>query len=481
MSFDPSNGHTNMTYALVDANGVRGQLTHRIEHDWTTDGPTIVADWQCDGSTVIASSDRLGLVPLFYWQSGSTFVISDSLADIVAEIPTPAIDDAAVATFLQLGYYVGDATPIAGVKVMPPDARLAFDGQLSISLAKQTVPPPFKGSFDEAVATYASLFERAIASRAPMGVGRLTVSGGRDSRHILLELVRQGFPPPAIVTQDRPVNTDLEVGELVARRVGLPHIAISPFRDAIHDELAKNAWNHYLADENSWYVQIAEYLDGPVFDGLGAGVLSGSDQFPVEKASRAIRLGPTSGAEEILRLMGSNTEFLRRPWIDRWSRDLALETIRKEIPWHVDAPNPLKSFLFGNRTRREISLLPITMASRKAPVYLPYLDAPLLSFLSSLPYESFFGHTLHDAVIRQSYPDSANIPFGTKRRRPPDRRRNLDTVFAIWKFGRQQLNWPRQTPDICASIISGDSSRLGWFFRVLPILQLSVDLRVPIN
>lgn len=470
-----------MTFFSITDGVCEGVASHRIEHDHTTDGAQLTAGWTFADGRLEVFGDRLGLIPLFYWRGGGRLVVSDSIAEVVARVPSPRLDAPAVAVFLQLGFHTGENTPFEGVKTLPPGGSLRWNG--TFTLKHPELPPhePFTGSWEQAATRYVVLFEAAIARRAQLGVGRLTVSGGRDSRHILLELLRQGYRPPVLITQDRPVNTDLEVGRLLAARAGIEHIAITPCRDSLDDELTKNRWNHYLADENAWYLQIAEHLSGPIFDGLAGGMLSGTDMFRADELTERLRSAdPRASARALLAAIGSKLDVLNPKFRLRWSQGVAVDALATQIARHRNAPNPLTSFLFWNRTRREIALIPLCIAARHAPVRLPYLDPPLMAFLSSLPHPQFSGTGFHDFVIERTYPDFRDIPYGTKRKRRSSFRQALRQVAAGLRFGANPTFAKSEVAKtVLATLVTADARPVaGWLYRALPIIQACAELGI---
>ena len=476
-----------MTWIMLGADGATGTRRHEIAHDDTHDaGPTLRAGWRVERGRLEVHGDRLGLIPLFWYRDATRSIVADDIAELVARIPHPRFAAAAVAVFLQLGFHVGEDTAFENVHVLAPGARLAFERG---SLARDEPPVPvaerFGGTWADALPRYVELFEHAVARRARLGVGRLTVSGGRDSRHLFLELLRQGTPPPAVITQDRPVNTDLDVGRRLASRAGIPHIAVAPFRDGLAEELQKNRWNHYLSDENAWYVQIAPVLDGPLFDGLAGGMLSGTDMFEADRLNTVIGTGrATAAAQALLGVMGSSLPYVSDRYRARWSHELAVERLAVELERHRHAPNPITSFLFWNRTRREIALIPLCIAARHVPVRLAYLDPELMAFLSSLPHPLFSGTGFHSHVIARTYPGFADLPYGNKRRRPRSLRGTLAECRAVLRFGlfSPAVQRRRCLRAMARGLLTAQPQPVsGWLYRMLPLLQAAGDLGIELE
>jgi hypothetical protein len=429
------------------------------------------------------------MIPIFYWQDATRIVVADAIAEVVDHVPKLRLNDSAIAVFIRLGFHIRENTPFEGISVLPPGGRLMWQaGRLSLSSPPLPIPPPFTGSVEQAVARYSELFAHAIGTRAQAGVGRLTLSGGRDSRHILFELLRQGHRPPALVTLDRPAHTDLEIGRMIARRVGVPHVAVSPMRWSIEDELKKNRWNHYLTDENAWYIQIAEHLDGPVFDGLAGGIFPGSDAFRAgfrgdELTAHVRNNRLREAARLLLAPRGDRTDFLREPFRSRWNLDLATDAVIEALRPHRDAANPLMSFLFWNRTRREVALIPLTIAARRVPVRLPYVDAALLPFLASLPHPTYAGTDFHDLVIQRSFPQFKDIPYAPRRRQKRTYRAARRDVADALRFSRNAIVRPWvMGRSLLEGALTADTRAIdAWLYAVLPVLQASRELGVALR
>lgn len=404
-----------MAILEITRSSYEGSATFEAAFDETADGPSLVAGWRARTGVVDVYADRLGFVPIFYWGTPDRFVVSSSLSEVVSRLPTARVDPAAVSVFLRLGYFIGDQTLVQGVRVLRPGARLSWSGALSLEAPKYPQLQEFTGTTADARAIYQERFRAAIAARTHHGVGRMTLSGGRDSRHILLELLAQGRPPRALVTLDRGNSDDHIVAAALARRFGLDLIRMRLDRYSLALEQEKNRLNHYQTDENTWYLAIRDALDGPVFDGLAGDVLSNGLYFDQEIAE-AIRNSKTKAAAALLmQRSGGYLSYLTPEYGQRWNGEMALDAIEQEMRLFTNSPDPMKAFLFWNRTRREIALLPLAMAATRVPVRLPYLDDSLLSFLLSLPAAGYGAEGFHDSVIAEAYPEARGIPYASKR------------------------------------------------------------------
>jgi hypothetical protein len=83
----------------------------------------------------------------------------------------------------------------------------------------------------------------------------------------------------------------------------------------------------------------------------------------------------------------------------------------KEFLKHANAPNPISSFYFWNRTRRQIALSPYALLGPTHDVYSPYLDNDLFDFLASMPARMFLDRTFHTETIHRAFPQLSHIPW----------------------------------------------------------------------
>ena len=93
------------------------------------------------------------------------------------------------------------------------------------------------------------------------------LSGGRDSRHILLELMRVGYKPdfcPTVKYFPPRNNEDLRVATLLPERLDVRHVLLEQAVSQFAVEMRKNAITGFLTDEHQWTFVLADYLRGKV-------------------------------------------------------------------------------------------------------------------------------------------------------------------------------------------------------------------------
>ncbi len=400
-------------------------LGHELRDDGSSQGP--FGRWVWDGHRLQVRNDRYGFYPLYYWAQDGAVAVSPSIPKLLAEGAPTELDVVGLAVFLRLGFFLGEHTPFQAIRAVAPDTAFEWqDGRLQVS-GRVIATRCERLNRVEASERYAMLFRTAIRRRLPADTEfAMPLSGGRDSRHILLELCEAGVRPKVCVTYGGPyvwMNRDVLAAAPLCESLNLPHVIIDQPRSRFKTELRKNIETNFCADENWQMPTLVDYLRGKfrsVYDGIAGDVLS-NGLFLNETRLALFEKGAFSAfAEDLLHDFPMHSDLdheevlaklLRPDQYRRFSRTLAVDAITEEVSKHADAPNPVGSFFFWNRTRREIALLPFRMLGRVAQVFCPYLDDDLYDFLASLPADLFLSHTFHTDTIRQAYPRYAQVPF----------------------------------------------------------------------
>jgi hypothetical protein len=472
------------------------RLGHVIPRS-TGDRPDgVFAGWSWDGQTLRAENDRYGMHPLYYFSTPDRFAISSSVPALLLLGAPTELDAAALAVFLRLGFFLGEDTPFRSIRALPPAAWLEWrEGRLTISGGLELVQAQSL-SRRAAVDGFIELFRTAMARRARPGdeVG-VPLSGGRDSRHILLELCRSGNPPGICVTVDPhpPFISEVPAASGVARAAGVRHIPLNQPGSRLDSEIRKNRLTNYCADEHAWYLPVADYLHGRVryiYDGIGGDVLS-AGLFLTPALHAAFTEGRLEdlAASLLNRREGVVCRLLSRQWAAPLGRDPAVARLATELARHTDAANPVGSFYFWNRTRREVTLIPYRILNRSAEVLSPYLDHELFDLLASLPAESLMDRGLHSEAIDRAFPQYRDLPFH-ERARKPFRGEFFRFAWGVARYARQTS---RAAPSIrlvdpraldgsrLMNILAVSPARLDWYRVALALYlsQLSSEVERP--
>ena len=230
-------------------------------------------------------------------------------------------------------------------------------------------------------------------------------------------------------------------------------------------ELHKNWATHLCADEHAWTVAMIESLGegtAVLYDGLG-GALSVPNRFHSRETLDLLERGKTGAvADRIIAEFGVNTEpYLAEvinPAARAGARERAVARIAAELGAHLEAPDPIKSFNFWNRIRRELALVPYGLMKSIPTVYTPYLDHDLYDFLMGLSAEivtpdlKTWDKAFHTAAVARAFPQYADLPYKNKKAPKLDRRAH-DGRFATEAGAFIVRNLPREPRLVCRSYV----------------------------
>ncbi len=396
-------------------------LGHVLEQhdDASPDG--IFASWNWNGEKLTIRNDRYGFYPLFYFHRADEFGVSPSLVTLVEQGAATELDAPGLAFFLRTGFFLGEDTPFKHIKVVPPDAHLEWNGELHIAGGERVFSGCQDIKRDEAIERYSHLFKQAIKKRLSVdGEYALPLSGGRDSRHILLELCELGCRPKYCITINRHptrLSSDVQVASAVAKELNLKHI-VAPAPPRFTAERRKNILTHFCAERHGWIVGMSDYMREMVntfYDGIAGDVLSQSmfhrqDLWDSYREGRFDELANNILGDEAYKLPAIFGEIHDAEQL----RHEVHERLVGELKRYAEATNPISMFYFWNRTRRDIALSPFGISHHIERCFCPYLDHQLYDFLTSLPLTIFQDKKFHTETINRAYPKYAYIAYARR-------------------------------------------------------------------
>lgn len=414
-------------YLKHDLDGfvVRGQTAcefgHRIPLSSSETSEGVFAGWRWDGEQLRAENDRVGFYPLYYFATESEIAISPSIDQLLVLGAPTKQDFAALAVFFRFGGFLGEDTPFSAIRALPPNAVLEWRPR-SINLYSK--PPQIalqKGfSRDQAIERYREGLRNAIARRAPYGVMALPLSGGRDSRLLLFELLHAGWRTDFCVTHNGTREDDLGPARTLAERVGSPLIAVEEEGPSYAEFCDKTRAVNYASLVHTAAWRIRDRLIGQaetVYDGIGGDTPTTTSTFQTPRRLELFRAGRLDDlCFDILRYSGAHP-LMSKQAQSLMSFDVAAQRLRAELARHADQPNPVASFFFWNRTRRNLAQAPYGILGDIPRVYAPFLDREVLDFVMGIPAEEQMDFKFRDDVLRTFYPQYADIPFA--RKMPP--------------------------------------------------------------
>lgn len=492
----PKNDHYIHIRRSPQGFSVTGTAQIKVGHEVPsyTGGPPdgIWAGWTWDGTRLTVRNCRYGLYPLYYFVGADEVCVSMSMPRLLMEGAPTELDEAAIAVFLRLGWYLGEDTPFRHVRAVPPNTRFEWtDGRLSVSGSRPVVKPATMDR-DAAIDAYIEVFRTAMKKRAPTDDIGLPLSGGRDSRRILLELDAQGVKPRVCVTVRHPPprhNEDARCAVLLTEAVGVAHEILDQYPSRVRDEMRKNLLTGFCCDELAEMLPVVDRLDGrvtSVYDGLGGNFVS-ADPYLEPKG---VALYEARRFEELADHLMNSWErneaisfgrFLAPEQHRRFGRDLAMARLIEELPKYQDDPRPTSSFIFWTRQRREVAQGSYGLFDTNQTVYVPFLDHEVFDVMTALPSSMFMDHKFHTDTILRAYPKYRDIPFENKYADIGDdrayaRRLARDLSWYFFRRGSSEfINVAFVVPRLLRCAIDGNRRGIDYFYPGLVLWFLHLE------
>ena len=321
------------------------------------------------------------------------------------------VDPIGLATVLSLGYAVAGRTVLAGVSCKEVDVN---------------------GFAATRVANAAELEEIVTeAVRASLGSQRpmVLLSGGRDSRLILLVMRKLAIRPSAVLTlAQRGAQSDAAVAARLAAALGEPLERVAPLCFDGLRELDRHAMQSFQSLEHEWFMAISQMVrarghdlygglngglnGGGVTDGIGAGVLSTGSLLHPE----AMLLWKDRRIEDLFEWTaahgsGVSAEFLaaaRAEGVPLAERDAVVNEFAGVMRSLESTPNPLGMYSLLHWTRRGIG----ASAYGQLPhdrVRTPLFDEDLCRALAAMDGKEALAADWRETMLRRL--DDTGIPF----------------------------------------------------------------------
>jgi len=428
----------------VEMSGQRDcRLGSPVEFNGRIHGP--FCNWNWNGEELTANVDALGLFGLFYYVDHDSIMISPSPIQLISLGASSELDPIALAVFSMTGWYLKQDTPFKHIKILPPGGRLLWkNGQISVN-GSYFFPSESSMSRRHAVEGFTDIFRPSMKNQLDSISGEilLPLSGGRDSRHILFEMLNSGRKPDVCITYGSRNSQDPEIVSAmeVARATQVVHEILDNHSTPIQDQIQAFLLTHFCSDEHSQYMALrsrAARNGGliTVFDGIGGDILTRNKSFTNLKVYDLCRNGKWDEAVDVGIIQGNNkinesgfqersNEISRGHFQD--AQNLLIDNLRE----FEAAADPWTPFLFTSRTRREISLIATSILGDKAIVRCPYLDLDLTGFLLSIPFHITSDGKFHDEIISTAFPEYSEIPYENNYKAVWRRRSVIEKVLAI--------------------------------------------------
>ena len=317
------------------------------------------------------------------------------------------VDPIGLATVLSLGYAVAGRTVLAGVSCNEVDVS----GFAATRIANAA---QIEELVTEAV-------RNALGSQRPM----VLLSGGRDSRLILLVMRKLAIRPSAVLTlAQRGAQSDAAVAARFAAAVGEPIERVAPLSFDGSRELDRHAMQSFQSLEHEWFMAISQMVrarghnlygglnGGGVTDGIGAGVLSTGSLLHPE----AMLLWKDRRIEDLFDWTaahgsGVSAGFLaaaRAEGVSLAERDAVVNEFAGVMRSLESTPNPLGMYSLLHWTRRGIGASAYGQLPHEL-VRTPLFDEHLCRALAAMDGKEALAADWRETMLRRL--DDTGIPF----------------------------------------------------------------------
>ena len=386
----------------------------------------VAAHWLWDGERLEVRADRHGYIPLYYHHDERTseFHVSDSPLALLASGVPAEFDRESLAFFCRAGFLLGDRTLYQGISRVPAGSTIRWSAEgLTVTTSEGRFDQDSPTSLAAAVDGWIDRFRVAMARRQPQDSDfGVPLSGGRDSRMMLMELRSLGHHPREVISfgpGSSGENEDLLIARRIAGRLGLKHTIARSVKSWLQTEHERHAWCGCEALEHSWLVGLWGYLRSTHrcwYDGLGAGAMTRGEL----NTPRMLELLRADDMSALCDEIYVQTAAPSERWVGRIleAMDLELpdraettEFVRRELDRHMDAPNPIALFSFCNWGRRGIALNPYGICRNVPEVHTPFMDRDLVDWVAAVPAEWTHEDDLQTTASLRLHPELADIEF----------------------------------------------------------------------
>ena len=317
------------------------------------------------------------------------------------------VDPIGLATVLSLGYAVAGRTVLAGVNCNEVDVS-------GFAATRVANAAQIEELVTEAV-------RNALGSQRPM----VLLSGGRDSRLILLVMRKLAIRPSAVLTlAQRGAQSDAAVAARFAAAVGEPIERVAPLSFDGSRELDRHAMQSFQSLEHEWFMAISQMVrarghnlygglnGGGVTDGIGAGVLSTGSLLHPE----AMLLWKDRRIEDLFDWTaahgsGVSAGFLaaaRAEGVSLAEREAVLNEFASVMRSLESTPNPLGMYSLLHWTRRGIGASAYGQLPHEL-VRTPLFDEHLCRALAAMDGKEALAADWRETMLRRL--DDTGIPF----------------------------------------------------------------------
>jgi len=384
---------------------------------------------------LFAAVDRVRSIPLFYGQRGNDFFLSDSAEWIRQQVGNTEIDPLAREEFLLTGYVTGLDTLFLDVKQLQAGEALSVqdDGEkLNVKTIRyyqyiHKYDAQNKLSMEELMEKHDQVLLRVFNRLIKIADGRpivIPLSGGYDSRLIVLMLKRLGYKNIITFSYGRPGNKESEVSRKVAESLGLRWEFVEYSNELWHEWYHSDEYNRYaiFADGLAslphiqdwpavWQLKNNKIIpnDSIFVPGHSADLLAGSrsKSVPGLYVNRAIDIPQTIAA--ILKYHYSLFDWTKR----RYELEpLFIEKIKQTLGCLEQFPDGASAFESWDIAERQSKFIINSLRVYEFWGYnwwMPFWDYEYMKFWCSVPLEYRIDKSFYNEYVERLYMEMANV------------------------------------------------------------------------
>lgn len=208
---------------------------------------------QMDGQSLLAV-DHVRSFPLFYGAGANELYVSDDPHWIRRKLNEYGVDELSAAEFMLAGYVTGGDTLSPGVKQLQAGEALAIQfasGRFHATPARyyeHVRGPIFDGSREQLLTRLDGALRGPFERLIHIARGRTLVvplSGGCDSRLVVLMLKRLGYDKIVTFSYGREGNEESRLSKSVASSLGIPWEFVPYSKDSWRKWRSSEEWNAY--------------------------------------------------------------------------------------------------------------------------------------------------------------------------------------------------------------------------------------------
>lgn len=419
-----------------DASGrltsVSGVLEHSAGRSFPSDNGLsngAFVRWSAGTDVVEVELDALGLMPLFVCRGPTSTLVSTSIASLLRAGAPSDLDARSISAFCKMGYPAGLDTPFRSISAAPPGWKLVIDREGTTESRSSFDIPESRLDEESLLVELAARFRTAVARRVHPEMNLVTLSGGKDSRHVLFELASQNAPGLCSLTIARSARTgtdDASIAAILSRDTGAEHTIVPAAPQTPRAEFTKDIRTNFIALDHAWAIQLGQAVaHAPaVWDGLAGDVLLAGLYFD-DKQLDAARQGDVSRWYAAMHGRATPVDSLATiglgSIVPGVSETLAKQRVEEELASHLTRHNPVTSYYFWNRTRRCVAGSPLCLFGDPARVLMPFTDTDFWELAFALPASLQSDHRFHKRLIARTYPEWSKTPYAGSGRSRKDR------------------------------------------------------------